>query len=169
MNDDVDLSPEELTEGYLAFREKAQGTNISPQTLLATDYLNHFNEIVMLLEMIPDMPELLEEAREWQPKSYPDFVRASTFSEAELAADAYEHVPARFKAPFEKTIGQLDHLITSSIDRLEADLQGGNLDLLRENAKALSRVIQKLMDHASGIMHGGISVMDQGEIDAMIG
>lgn len=54
---------------YEAIREKAAGSNLDPKTLLATDYLNHFNEIVMLLEMIPDMPDILEDAKEWQPKS----------------------------------------------------------------------------------------------------
>ena len=35
--------------------------NINPRTGLATDYLNHFNEAVMLLEMVPDMPECAED------------------------------------------------------------------------------------------------------------
>jgi hypothetical protein len=35
--------------------------NINPQSGLATDYLNHFNEAIMLLEMIPDMPDCVED------------------------------------------------------------------------------------------------------------
>ena len=50
------------SDAYHAYSASAQGTNIDPQTLLATDYLNHFNEIVMLLELIPDMPECFEDA-----------------------------------------------------------------------------------------------------------
>ncbi|MEO8318885.1 MAG: hypothetical protein ABI561_11235, partial [Bradyrhizobium sp.] len=34
-----------------------KAANINPRTGLATDYLNHFNEAIMLLEMVPDMPE----------------------------------------------------------------------------------------------------------------
>ena len=55
---------------FFANREKADAANINRETLLATDYLNHLNEIVMTLEMIPDMPEILEEAREWQRKTH---------------------------------------------------------------------------------------------------
>jgi hypothetical protein len=33
------------------------GANINPTTWLATDYLNHFNEAIMLLEMLPCAPE----------------------------------------------------------------------------------------------------------------
>ena len=35
---------------------RLRAANINPRTGLATDYLNHFNEAIMLLEMIPDMP-----------------------------------------------------------------------------------------------------------------
>ncbi len=171
MNDSPDLSDISESElaDFLAFQEKVRGTNINEQTLLATDYLNHFNEIVMTLEMIPDMPELLEDAKEWHPKSYQDHLLDSTFSDRELAAEAYNHVPQKFRAPFEQTISQIDNLIATTIDRLESDLAQGNVDLVRENATALSRVIQRLMDVAGGIINGSAKTMEQSEIDILIG
>ena len=48
-------------DGFLAMQEKVRDSNIDETTLLATDYLNHFNEIVMLLEMVPEMPEMLDD------------------------------------------------------------------------------------------------------------
>ena len=62
-----------------AMQERVRGTNINEQTLLATDFLNHFNEIVMTLEMIPDMPEFLDVAQEWRPKTYQEHFRDSAF------------------------------------------------------------------------------------------
>jgi len=171
MNDATDLDgidADEL-EGYLAFRDKVRGTNINEQTLLATDYLNHFNEIVMTLEMVPDMPELLDEAREWRPRGYKEHLLASTFSDRELAAEAYDNVPRKYREPFEKTLGQIDNLIATSIERIEADLARGDENLLRENAGALSKVIKRLMDVAGGIIHGSAKTMDQTEIDNLIG
>ena len=44
-----------------------RAANINPRTGLATDYLNHFNEAIMLLEMIPDMPECAEDFLTWTP------------------------------------------------------------------------------------------------------
>jgi hypothetical protein len=171
MNDTPDLSgiSEAEIEDFLAYQEKVRDTNINEQTLLATDYLNHFNEIVMTLEMIPDMPELLEDAREWQPKGYQAHLLDSTFSDRELAAEAYNHVPGKFRDPFEQTIAQIDSLIATTIDRLEGDLAQGNMDLVRENATALSRVIQRLMDVAGGIINGSAKTMEQSEIDILIG
>ena len=46
------------------------GANINPQTGLATDYLNHFAEAVMLLEMVGSCPDSLSDIRTWQPLTY---------------------------------------------------------------------------------------------------
>src|SRR6516225_7897250 len=48
-----------------------RAANINPRTGLATDYLNHFNQAVMLLDMIPDMPECAEDFLQWQPRPTP--------------------------------------------------------------------------------------------------
>lgn len=154
---------------YRALRARVAGTNINPETLLATDYLNHFNEVVMLLELMADMPELLEEAKAWRPKSYPDHFRDSTVVERELAIESYLAVPARFKEPFERTIDQINRLIATTIERFEHDLAAGDTALARENRAALSQVIQRLMDVASGIIHGGDATMDQTDVDTVIG
>jgi hypothetical protein len=168
LNTDLKGVEEDELEGYMAFREKVRGTNINKQTLLATDYLNHFNEIVMLMEMVPDMPELLAEALEWQPRGYREHLLASTFSDRELAAEAYNHVPKKYREPFEKTISQLDSLIATSIERVERDLERGDEKLLRDNACALCKVIKRLLDVAGGIIHGSATTMDQSEIDKLI-
>jgi len=154
---------------YEALNERALGTNVNPQTLLATDYLNHFNEVIMLIGMVPDMPEMLEDVREWQPKSYQDHFRDSSIADKELAIEAYEFVPDNFKDPFDKTIQQLNDLVATTLARLEMDLDAGNLDLARENAASFSRTLQRLVDVAGGIIHGSeSSLMDQTEIDALL-
>mgnify|MGYP001563766784 FL=1 len=152
-----------------ALRERARGTNVSDQTLLATDYLNHFNEVVMLLEMLPDMPEMLDEVKAWKPKAYQDHFRSSTIADRALAVEAYDHVPKRYREPFDTTVEQINRLIVTSIERLEQDIGQGNPELLRANAKTLSRVIQRLMDVAGGIIHGSQKTMAQDDIDAMLG
>ncbi|PKU24382.1 hypothetical protein CWS72_11875 [Telmatospirillum siberiense] len=156
--------------GFRAFSTKVEGTNINPQTLLATDYLNHFNEIVMMLEMIPDMPECFEDAQAWQPKSYQDHFRDSQFRDRDLAVEAYDHVPERFRKPFEDVIGQMNVLIAMTVERvgplIEAGGDGGELRMVCSDA---SRGVQKLMDIASAIIHGSESRFDQREIDGLLG
>ena len=79
------------------------GTPISPVTLLATDYLNHFNEVIMLIGMIPSMPEILDDVLAWKSKTYPEHFRAINLDYGQLAAEAYDHAPALHKEPFEMT------------------------------------------------------------------
>ncbi len=167
MPDTTEIKTESSAE-FEAFQQRAKGTNINEQTLLATDYLNHFNEIVMLLEMVPDMPECLDEAKEWQPKSYTDHFSDSTFSDKDLAVDAYAHVPERFLRPFEQTIDQINRLIDVVIKRLEKYHVAGEEDRLRLAASDYSRNIQRLMDYASGIIHGSENTMAQDDIDNLL-
>ena len=50
-------------------------TLVNPVSGLANDYLNLFNELVMMLEQIPQMPELLQDLLAWKPVSYTPFTR----------------------------------------------------------------------------------------------
>src|SRR6266542_3295344 len=75
--------------------EQLRAANINPRTGLATDYLNHFNEAIMLLEMVPDMPECAEDFLTWTPLSYAEHFWASNFKARDLAIEAYELSDAR--------------------------------------------------------------------------
>ena len=154
---------------FRAMQEKIKGSNIDETTLLATDYLNHFNEIVMLLGMLPDMPEILEDVKAWRPKSYKDHFKSSTIAEKDLAIEAYDHVPAIYREPFEQTVEQINYMIASTVARLEKNLADGEMEVLKANVHTLSQLIQRLKDTASAIIHGSAKTMDQSEIDAMLG
>ena len=86
--------------GLADLRTRIAGTNINKKTLLATDYLNHFNELVMALDLIPDMPDCLQDAREWLPKSYEEHFADSQFSDATLAIEADVIAPSKYKVAF---------------------------------------------------------------------
>ncbi len=160
----------EEQSGYDEYRAKVKGTNISSQTLLATDYLNHFNEIVMLLDMLPDMPDMVEECKLWAPKSYKDHFTDSSFSDKQLAVEAYDRVPSKYRRPFEDTIEQLNILVTQGVDRLDREIaDGAEGEQLRDSCRAIARAAQVLMDCASSIIHGGDVAMVQSEIDGLLG
>lgn len=154
---------------YERLKELCQGRNINPESLLATDYLNHFNEVIMLLEMVPDMPDILEDCKEWQPKGYAQHFHDSSFSDKELAIVAYEHAPAHFKGPFDETIARMNDLALSSIKAADTALADGKTEVAAETARTASRTLQKMMDVASAIIHGSQKTMIQSEIDSIIG
>ena len=101
-NSSAEIPEDAATDDTLAeLRSRAAAANINEKSLLATDYLNHFNEFVMVLDLIPDMPDCLEDAEAWQPKNYRDHFRDSAFSAKELAIKAYDHSPAEYRDQFE--------------------------------------------------------------------
>src|SRR6267154_3595020 len=79
-----------------------RAANINPRTGLATDYLNHFNEAIMLLEMVPDIPECAEDFLAWTPLSYAEHFVASNFKDRDLAIEAYEMAEPNIRTEFDK-------------------------------------------------------------------
>ncbi len=168
MSGQADPLTDDDDDDFRLWQDKVAGANISPQTLLATDYLNHFNEIVMLVDMVADMPDLIEDCKEWQPKSYQKHFQDSTFSEKALAIEAYDHVPPRFRQPFEETVEQLNNLVAEAVSRIEDAIGLDDPGLIAARAHAASRGLQRLMDVANAIIHGSDKVMDQSQIDDLL-
>src|SRR6266481_4803843 len=90
-----------------------RAANINPRTGLATDYLNHFNEAIMLLEMIPDMPECAEDFLSWHPLSYSEHFTASNFKARDLAISAYDSADASIRAEFDGLTRTMTSILTA--------------------------------------------------------
>ena len=90
-----------------------RAANINPRTGLATDYLNHFNEAVMLLEMIPDMPECAEDFLEWHPLSYAEHFTASNFKARDLAISSYNSADPVIRAEFDSLTSAMTSILTA--------------------------------------------------------
>ena len=145
-----------------------QGKNIHVETLLATDYLNHLNEIIMLLGMIPSMPECLDDAKDWAPKTYVQHFQDSNFADKDLAIFAYENAPERYRRPFESTIAHINELAAEGIADIEKVLETGEQGRIEDTVATISRNMQKFIDVASAIIHGDVRTMDQAEIDGIM-
>src|ERR1700758_1299161 len=70
-------------------RTRLIDANINPMTGLATDYLNHFNEAIMMLELAQQVPECIDDFCAWRPLSYCEHFAASRFRERDLAITVY--------------------------------------------------------------------------------
>jgi hypothetical protein len=148
--------------------ERARGSNVNDKTLLATDYLNHINEIVMLLDLVPDAPECLEDCKAWQPLGYQDHFRASHIADRDLAIEAYDFSPPAYKEPFDRLVGEMNRLVAISIEKLDAAIAEGNEDITRLIAERASRNLQDLIGQASAVIHGTDHVVDQAQIDTLM-
>ncbi len=151
-----------------SLRERLKDTNINAQTFLATDYLNHFNEIVMILDLIPDMPDCFEDAREWQPKTYRQHFEDSNVADKDLAVVAYEHAPQIYRDPFDTTVRHMNTLVLGGIERIGAALEAGDDERLGNEVGMTSRALQRLVDVASAIIHGSTDTLEQADIDSLL-
>ena len=150
------------------FRLLVRGKNVNSETLLSTDYLNHFNEIVMLIEMVSSMPECMEDIRAWRPKTYAEHFHDSNFADRDLAILAYENAPPQHREPFDRTIDRLNDAVAMAIRDLGAAVQDGTTDLTEAVAQRAAQRLHALIDVAGGIINGQQAVIDQRQIDVLI-
>ncbi|MBV5262572.1 hypothetical protein [Pinisolibacter aquiterrae] len=133
--------------------EVLAAANINPNTRLATDYLNHFNDVVMMLELVPDMPDCAEDVVGWTPLAYEDYFRNSHFRERDLAVLAWKAADPAIRSEFEATITHLDCAMAEAIALVDGwdgrDPAGGH----RLRAFVGDR-LKPLIATASGIING---------------
>ncbi len=153
---------------YEDFCARAKGTNVNDRTLLATDYLNHFNEIIMLLELVPDAPECLEDCRAWEPKSYVEHFQASSIADRDLAIAAYPYSPPEFRGTFDYVIAEMNRLIAKALPAIDAATAKGDEARSRHIVEMSVAGLRALVDRASAAIHGNVHAMDQGEIDRLM-
>lgn len=149
-----DFDPEELA-----------AANIMPGTGLATDYLNVFNEAVMLFGLLPDMPDMLDELRDWQPLSYPEHFARSGFQAKALAIAAWQAADPSVREPFEALSGEIASMVQSAVRDAAGMLERGEdiADFVNETSFGLQTAIMML----DGMVHGGTAAGAQDDIDAL--
>jgi hypothetical protein len=135
-----------------AWAARLRAANINPRTGLATDYLNHFNEAIMLLEMIPDMPECAEDFLGWHPLSYREHFTASNFRARDLAIEAYESADQHIRTEFDNITSAMTSILTAVSAAMREVKQDRSRATLAEEATGW---VKPLVALAGGIINGG--------------
>jgi len=131
-------------------RARLLEANINPRTGLATDYLNHFNEAIMMLEMAPQMPDCLADLRAWRPLSYREHFSGSTFKERELAIAAYDLADPELRRRLDELADTMNDILVGTIRAMlhaEQDAQVPATD------EAVAR-LHSLIARAGAVIHG---------------
>ncbi len=177
-----------LNPAQLALQAELAGSNINENTFLATDYLNHLNEAVMMIELVPGAPDMLEEALSWRPKTYQEHFLSSDLAVAELACRAYEIAPERFRLPFDLTVKAIQRRISTALAELEPLVEAGDQSQVGLIVLSSCKAVQDLIGVAAAIVNGSErmadcasstepaaeaeedeTTMSQAEIDALFG
>jgi hypothetical protein len=135
--------------------DELTAANINPVSYLATDYLNHFNEVVMLMEMVATMPDMAEDVMAWEPCGYTDHFRQSVFADKDLAIKAYHAAPNAYRDGLEDIVDELDKTIGDT----QIMLSGIDTSAAMDPAVAdrlMTTILTELrpaIDRASGIIN----------------
>lgn len=148
-------------------RQRIAGSTIDPRSLLSTDYFNHFNEAIMLLGMLPDMPEMLDDVDAWEFSSYCEHFRSSGLAIAPLAIEAYDFVPRSLRDRLEKIAVQMSMLIVETRVRLRFALEDGDMERFRSTAELHALQLQGMVDDGGSIVHGYEHSADQCAVDSL--
>jgi hypothetical protein len=125
--------------------------NINPQTGLATDYLNHFNEAIMLLDLLTDSPECIVELIGWEPLSYQEHFAASGFKDRDLAIAAYEAAEPIARVRLDELADTMNALLVATC---EAFQRRSSLESANALAAETAARLKPLVAQAGAIING---------------
>lgn len=156
----VDTCPSSPQPDVLS-AEALTAAHINPRTRLATDYLNHFNEAIMLLEMIPAMPECAEDFMLWEPLSYPEHFRQSNFKARDLAIAAYDSADPEIRTRFDGLCQTLTSILIAIRDAMSETSRETTRLRLAEQATGW---LKPLVIQAGGVINGASpAAVDEGQ------
>lgn len=134
-----------LTPGQLA------EANINAITGLATDYLNHFNEAIMVLELIPSMPACIEDLMDWNVTTYREHFLATHQKHRDVVLAAYETADVQAREQLEQVVENMNAILTATRDALRLDLTTTVAGALARDAAGM---LKPLVARAGAVING---------------
>ena len=119
----------------------------------------------MLLGMINEMPECLEDILEWQAISYQEHFMISGFQDKELAIEAYQHSPEKFKRPFDNCVSKMNKLLLTTRDKVEIAIKANHLEEVTLFVDEYTPKMEVLIKECSSIINGQDITSQQNVID----
>lgn len=128
---------------------------LNPVTGLATDYLNHFNEAIMLLEMLSSCPDCLDDFLAWQPLSYREHFEVSRFKGRDQTIAAYEAADPRLRESLDALTFTMTAMLKATRTALISGMPAEAAGLVAEAAAA---GLKPLVARAGALINGDTGV-----------
>lgn len=144
---------------------------VHPMTGLSTDYLNHFNEAIMLLDMIKDCPDCGYELLDWKPKSYCEHFRQSGHGDRHQVIAAYDSACPHARLGLTVLADIMSELLQNTLAELRTVTSP---DVIVSVAEAAARDLKPLVASAGAMINGCAdadtpgAVSPQAEIDRLM-
>jgi hypothetical protein len=135
----------------VATARAAGAIHINPSTGLATDYLDHFNQAVMLLELVAATPDCADDFHAWRPRSYQDYFQ-SVPSPAGLAALAgYGAADPLVRARLDTLTASMTDVLVATQEVMQSTPSSPALGMLANRAALW---VSKLVTQARAVIEG---------------
>lgn len=132
---------------------------INPASGIANDYLNVFNEILLLIENLPVLlPEMVDELMEWRPRTYRGYFASSPLPGGAYALARYDALDDDFRRQFEAIIAELNKLAVQAIETIVRHRSADgeiNPDDIAAPCEALSAEFRQALSIASDMVNNG--------------
>jgi hypothetical protein len=129
------------SDGAAAAAARLAEAHINPATGLATDYLNHFNEAIMLLEMAAECADCRADLAAWRRRNYREHFRQSGFKARDLAIAAYDAADPVARDMLDALAGTMTTVIEHARNRLHTETDAARAGIIAERAATWLRLL----------------------------
>jgi hypothetical protein len=132
-----------------------EGTSVNPETLLTTDYLNHYNEVIALLEQLPTAPaELAADLAAWRHETYPEHFEQSDAPDKALALAGYKRAPVEIRDAFDAASDDLSKRLVDVLTDVQSKLQAKDHAGMQDLCESVLPEIQDQVEQLASIING---------------
>jgi hypothetical protein len=132
---------------------------VNPESGIANDYLNHFNEVFLMIENLPVLlPEMVDELMQWRPMSYVEYFQRSPLPASAETLKIYETLDDSFRADFEAMIVLLDRSVLQCVELISAHrLPDGTIEpeAITEMCEKYANDLRAVLDRTADLVNHG--------------
>ncbi|KAA2244200.1 hypothetical protein [Salinarimonas soli] len=130
---------------------------------LSNDYLNHFSEALMLIELAAADPGIAADLAAWRPVGYRAHFEASRLRRAGAAIAAYDALDPAARAGFEELTGAMNRLVRTAVLALQPPCEAEDAAIV---AVVTAPALRRLVGRAGAFLaSGGADLAHEGEIE----
>ena len=136
---------------------------VNPTSGIANDFLNQYNEVLLLVENLPVLlPEMVDELLAWKAKSYEEYFNSSPLPGGHIAIKIYNTLDSQFRKKFEAQIAKANKIAEKAIavidnrrrDRSD-ELSADDIELFCGN---ISKRLREETEKAAKMVNYGLAV-----------
>ncbi len=135
---------------------------VNPSSGIANDFLNQYNEVLLLVENLPVLlPEMVDELLAWKKKSYEEYFMTSPLPGSDIAIKIYGMLDDSFKKKFEVQIAKIDKIADRAVEVIRERNSASselNADDVEEFCGQISKKLREEMEGAARMVNYGLAI-----------